>query len=275
MRRALLLVTVGALAACSHAKGHGDPDGPPGATDASIPPVDVAPNATDALPTGAISLFLATSCPSGWSSYDAAAGRAIVPTKSDPSVVVGAPLARNEIRAHHHDATVGVDLSSTSFAGIAGASNTGVAAAGHIDGAIATADGDSGLPYVQLLACKKTAPASGGIVPGGMLAFFDGAACPAGWTDAPDALTGRVLVGNPSGGVPGATFGGAPLASGEMRTHTHPITGTLAVPAHGIALVSGCCAGGYASAGDLAVTATTAVSMSDLPYIQLRACVSP
>jgi hypothetical protein len=272
VKRAVVMIL---CAACSHARAHGDPDGAPGAADAPAPPIDVAPNASDPMPPGAISFFLATSCPSGWTSYDAAAGRAIVPTRTDPSVVVGAPLARNEIRAHHHDAGVGVDLPSTSFAGIAGASNTGVAAAGHVDGAIATADADAALPYVQLLGCKKTAPANGAPLPSAMLAFFDGAACPAGWTDAADAMTGRMLVGNPSGGAPGATFGGAPLASGEMRTHTHPITGTLALPAHGIALVSGCCAGGYASAGDLAIGATSAVSMADVPYLQLRACVTP
>lgn len=273
MRRALLI----ALAACSH--GHGQGQSPDGATtasaDAAAPP-DVAPNASDPLPTGAISFFLATGCPGGWSPYDTAAGRAIVPTTTDPGVTAGMPLARNEERAHHHDATVGVDLPSTSFAGIAGASNTGVASAGHVDGAITTDDGGAALPYVQLLVCKKTAPPSSASVPGGLVAFFE-AACPAGWSDAPAELVGRMLVGLPDGGTARATFGGAPLASGEVRTHTHPISGTLAVPSHGIALVSGCCAGGYASAGDrtIGAGATSGAAAVDVPYLQLRACAAP
>ena len=260
-----------AVAACSHASAHG-PDGAPSATDAATPPPDVAPGARDPLPTGAISYFLATGCPTGWASYDAAAGRTIVPQTSDATVTAGAPLAINEQRTHHHGAQVGVDLSSTSFAGIAGAANTGVASAGHVAGAITTDDGDAQLPYVQLLVCKKTAPPSNGIVPNGMLAFFE-TVCPAGWTDAPASVDGRMLVGLPAGGAPGATFGGAPLASGEVRAHAHAITGTVSLPSHGIALASGCCAGGFASAGDVAIAATTsAAAAADVPYVQLRAC---
>ncbi|HTJ46017.1 MAG TPA: hypothetical protein VL463_28125 [Kofleriaceae bacterium] len=266
------------IAGCSHAHGRGGgdagDDGDGGGTVDALSLPDVAPNASDPLPTGAISFFLATSCPSGWTSYDAAAGRAIVPSATDPTVTSGAPLARNEIRAHHHDAAIGVDLPSTSFAGIAGAANTGVAGAGHVDGAASITDGDAALPYVQLFACKKTAPPNGLSIPGGMVAFFE-SACPTGWLEAPAEWNGRMLVGLPNGGTPGATFGGAPLASGEARTHTHPYTGTVAIPSHGIALVSGCCAGGYASAGDRTISGTTGAGTVDLPYVQLRACVAP
>jgi hypothetical protein len=267
MKAAALIV----IAACSHATAHG-PDGAPSAADAATPPPDVAPGARDPLPTGAISFFLATNCPTGWASYDAAAGRTIVPQTSDPMVTAGDPLAVNEQRVHHHGAQIGVDLSSTSFAGIAGAANTGVASAGHVSGAITTDDGDAALPYVQLLVCKKTAPPSSGGVPGGLIAFFE-SACPAGWTDAPTSLDGRMLVGLPAGGAPGVTFGGAPLASGEVRTHVHAINGTVSLPSHGIALASGCCAGGYATAGDVSIgTATSAPAAADVPYVQLRAC---
>lgn len=63
------------------------------------------------------------------------------------------------------------------------------------------------------------APAGSGGIPSGAVAFFDGAACPTGWS----ALTtaeGRALVAVAPGGGVGVAVG-APLADGEARLHTH------------------------------------------------------
>ncbi len=260
------------LAACSHGHGNGSGADAAGADAQDTGPPDAAAAAADPFPTGAISFYLATGCPLGWTPYADAAGRTLVSSATDTHVAIGTPLARNEVRAHHHDAPVGIDLPAVRYAGIAGAANMGVAAAGHVDATISTADSDPVLPYVQLLACRKTGAASATSVPAGLVAYFDAAACPGGWSDAGATIDGRVVVGNPTGGTAGATFGGAPLASGETRTHTHPLAATLALPAHGIALVSGCCADGYGAAGDRALSATTSPAAVELPYLQLRAC---
>jgi hypothetical protein len=260
--------------ACASSSGGGD------GADAAGGDVDApAPGAGDGLPRGAISFFLSTLCPSGWAPYAEAVGRTIVPSApGDVGVTAGAPLANNERRAHAHDLTVGVDLPSVSYAGIAGEANHGLSRGGHVDGTTRSDDGAADVPYAQLLVCKKTAAAGDTAPPSGVVAFFEtgeGAACPGAWTPAPDAFTGRVLVALPAGGIAGRTFGGAPLASGEERTHSHPVTATLAAASHGIALASNGAANNYAAAGDHATTTTAQPAAAGLPYLQLLACVAP
>jgi len=265
------------LAACSHghASGPGDDDSIDAGADIDAPggtPDSSLPTSNDPFPTGAISLYLATDCPSGWKAYDDAAGRTLIAQVADPHTAVGMPLARNETRAHHHDASVGVDFPTVSYVGVAGSGNDSLTPGGHFAASIATADGDAVLPYVQFLACKKVAAPGAARVPSGLLAYYDAPACPSGWSPAPDAIVGRIAIGVPTGGTPGQTFGGAPLTSGEVRTHTHAISSTLAAAGHGIALLSGCCGGGYGASGDRALTGATSPSTVDLPYLQLRGC---
>lgn len=263
MSRAVAAVAVLAtLATC------GD-DGAGPALDAGL---DAPAVIEDGFPAGAIAMFLAADCPNGWELDADLVGRTIVPS-SEPGTAVGTPYERDEHRAHQHPAAVRVELPATSFSGIAGGGNAGVAGAGTVAATIATAGAEAGPPYVQLRPCRKRTAPQVIAAPPGVIAFFDGA-CPAGWAE-PPALAGRLLIALPAGASAGTAFGGEPLAPGEQRTHTHALAATLSVPPHGIALVSGCCAGGYGAAGDHAITATADAAPVDVPYLQLRACVAP
>jgi hypothetical protein len=72
--------------------------------------------------------------------------------------------------------------------------------------------------------------------------------------------------------VAGAKFGGPPLDPGELRGHTHDLAGTLATSPKGIALASGCCAGGYAKNGSYPFSGATASASAAPPYLPLVAC---
>lgn len=261
-----------ALAGCVFDRGGvaSDAGGDPTAPDAATANGD-----GDGFPAGAISFFMTTACPSGWTGYADATGRTIVPSAgADVGVAVGEPLASNETRRHHHALAIGADLPSVTFVGIAGESNHGVARAGAVEGVTTTEDAAGALPTAQLLACRKTAPAGDASPPSGVIAFFADAACPASWAEA-EALRGRLLIALPADGTHGATFGGEPLASGEARGHAHEVEASVSGGSHGVLLASGCCADGYAAAGDHAVTATMTPAAADVPYLQLLACVAP
>lgn len=271
---AIGLAMAGGLAvACASSSGDGDGDGIDAPVAADI---DAPPGNGDGFPQGAVGFFVSTLCPSGWSPYEDAVGRTIVPSEpGDVGVTAGTALMRNERRSHAHDLAVGVDLPAVSYAGIAGEANHGLARGGHVDGTTRTDDTAADIPYVQLLVCRKTTPAGGTPPPSGVIVFFAAGACPESWAQASAELTGRYLVPLPQGGIAGRTFGGAPLASGEERAHTHPVTATLAASSHGIALASNGAAGNYAAAGNHATTTTAQPATAGLPYLQLLACVSP
>lgn len=266
-------IAAGLAVACASSAGDGDGDGVDGPV---TPGLDAPPGNGDGFPQGAVGFFVSTLCPTGWAPYDEAIGRTIVPSApGDVGVTAGAALARNERRSHAHELAVGVDLPAVSYAGIAGEANHGLARGGHHDGTTRSADTAVDMPYVQLLVCRKTTPAGDTPPPSGLVVFFATGACPEAWAPAPAELGGRYLVPLPQGGIAGRTFGGAPLASGEERTHTHPVTATLAASSHGIALASNGAAGNYAAAGDHATTTTAQPAGAGLPYLQLLACVSP
>jgi hypothetical protein len=105
------------------------------------------------------------------------------------------------------------------------------------------------------------------------VAFFE-SACPSGWARN-DKLDGRYLVGLPDGATAGLTFGGAPLNRGEERTHTHVVAGFVTTSAKGIALLSGCCGGGFAQNGTHGYAGISTSATAALPYVHLVACVSP
>jgi hypothetical protein len=253
------------LAACSTAEV------PPGA-DASTP--GAAASMGDSLPLGAISFFKSEHCPPGWVKFDAGVGRLLVPTVAAtlPGTMHGTPLANGEDRTHTHDIAASITLGGVSYAGVVGGGNGGVAPAGTYGFAAATSPASSGLPYVQLLVCFKSAPpvAAAAPVPTGTLLFFR-SQCPTGWTQAA-STQGRFLVGVPAGAPPNVSFGGAPLASDETRRHVHKAAGTVEVGHHGIALASGCCGGGYAEGGSFPYMLTSSDSGLDLPYLELLHC---
>ncbi len=236
--------------------------------------------ADDSLPTGAIAFVSGVSCPAGWSEFTDGLGRAVVPkigaagdNPDGGGGSHGVALKSGEDRKHSHTVTSTVTLGDTEFVGVAGCCNNGPAATGTVPLTGTSTSDSSGLPYLQLLICKKTStlPPVPGTIPSGAMLFFDGDTCPDGWTQAAISQ-GRHLVGLPDGGIPGVTYGGAPLAAGDDRTHAHGIGGTMTVNAHGIALASGCCADGYGSAGTYGLPASSDEGASGFPYINLLQC---
>jgi hypothetical protein len=209
----------------------------------------------------------------------AADGRFVVPTVATApgGLTTGMPLMPGEDRAHTHGITATFTLGSTSFAGIAGGGNGGVTGSGDVM-LMATSDpASTGLPYIQLLACRKNALAvqHANPLPRGLQMFFDMSACPDGWKQTA-ATQGRLLVGLPQGAPQDVTFGG-PAISGldggtALPTHAHPNTATLTTTSHGIGLAGGCCAGGYGANGTVMATMDTAAADTGVPIIELLSC---
>jgi hypothetical protein len=279
MREALTLLALGAaavIAACATGSsvksttGSGGSAGH-GGSGGSVP-------SGDAVPPGAVSFFRPGTCPEGWTPFDAAAGRFLVPTVGNAAggTPYGIPLASGEDRTHTHDVTGAMTLPPVSFAGIAGEANHGVAVAGPATLATTSDPVSSGLPYVQLLVCKKTtAPAAGTrSLPPKMRLFFDAPACPKDWTQ-PGATQGRFLVGLPVGAKADITFGGPSHSGLDPRAHAHSNGGELVTTPHGIALASGCCADGYAANGTYPFSADTGEGDVGMPYLELLQCESP
>lgn len=229
----------------------------------------------DSLPAGAVSFFNRRTCPVGWEPFALGAGRTVVPSLGGDPVgnTQGEPLIDREERVHSHLLTGTVATSSVSYIGIAGEANHGVARAGSYALSLASAPAASGLPYLQLLTCRKTgAPhPQKAPPPAGMLLFFSASACPPGWTQ-PASTQGRFLVGLPDGAKSGLAFGAPSLTSTESRRHRHSGGGQLKTSSHGIALASGAGAGGYAKDDTYAYQVTSSESAIDLPYVQLLQC---
>lgn len=265
MTRLFFLLCVG-LAACAPGPG---PDMAP-ADDMATPPRPVG----DAMPPGAIAYFRSPECPTGWSAYTLATGRVVVPLRGngDSGMAQGAPLSPGEDRGHGHTISGSLTTRSVSYIGIAGEANHGVANAGTYSLSGSAAGGGDGLPYAQLRLCRKDSAAVAGKrpLPTGTLSFFE-QSCPDGWTRA-GATQGRILVGLPAGGAPGAAFGGTALAAGEARKHKHSLSGKVILGSHGIALGSGCCAGGYAGQGEVTYSGAADDAAAGPPTLQLVQC---
>lgn len=229
----------------------------------------------DAIPITAVSYFQGTTCPKGWAAHDTVAGRVAVPTVGAAlgGATAGTPLASGEDRTHTHSHGASFTLPAFSYAGIAGEANHGVAAAGTVTASAPVDAASTGLPYVQLLVCKKHVDETPGAapLPSGMLMFFEAVACPAGWKQAA-TTQGRLLVGLPEGGSADAPFGGGPLDPEAPPTHRHATSVTLDTDAHGIALASGCCASGYGVDGVYPSTQDTGATDPALPIVTLLQC---
>ena len=262
---------------CSSPTGIADSNAPPpdggrrGPEDAGT---DAAGPGGDSLPTGAISLFNRTSCPTGWQPLAQGTGRTLVPTvgTTPPGMTAGPPLDDGEERQHGHALPATLNLPSVNYAGVVGEANHGVARAGSVPLTVTGSTASAGLPYVQLLACQKQAapdPAQRP-APAGTLMFFPTADCPPGWGQA-GSTQGRILIGLPDGATPGQKFGGAALGS-EKRTHHHEFAGTITTSGHGIALLSGGAAGGYAKDDHHPYSGSSDEQEVALPYLQLRQC---
>jgi len=229
----------------------------------------------DSLPPGAVSFFNRTICPQGWEPFVLAHGRTVVPSIGRDPVgnTQGEPLSDREERRHSHMLSGSVSTDSVSYVGIAGEANHGVARSGTYALSLRAEPAPSGLPYLQLLICRKSGAAhrQKAPPPAGTLLFFSASACPAGWTQ-PALTQGRFLVGLPDGAQSGLAFGAPSLTTTESRPHRHAAKGMLTTSSHGIALASGSGASGYVRDDRYAFTATSSESAVDLPYVQLLQC---
>jgi hypothetical protein len=277
MERALLAVMLPfALAACAAGTdagpttgtGGGGSGGGTGGAGGSAPK-------GDALPSGAVSFFTGPTCPEGWKAFDNGNGRLLLPTVSNAAggTKYGNPLTSGEDRTHTHTVKGTFTVASTSFAGVPGGGNHGVGAAGVVKLETMSDPVSTGLPYVQLLVCKKAAEAIPRTVPlpHAMEMFFDLPACPTGWKQIEDTQ-GRFQVGLPKGAKPDLFFGGAQLSGPTARTHGHGKSAVLKTESHGIALASGCCGDGYAADGLYLAGDPCDESEVGLPYVELLHC---
>lgn len=137
--------------------------------------------------------------------------------------------------------------------------------------------GNTIAPYINFLACRKTAGRNrSSQLPAGMLGFVTAEHCPDKWTQKPESM-GRFLVGLPQGqfAYSGVSFGSSPLKTREVRQHSHDLETSINLPGLGIAGANGCCAHGYARAGDYSMRGKTVLSAITLPYVQIRHCIIP
>lgn len=229
----------------------------------------------DSLPAGAVSFFNRKTCPVGWEPFALGAGRTVVPSIGRDPVgnTWGEPLQDSEERAHNHSLSGTVSTGSVSYIGIAGEANHGVARAGSYALSLTSSPAPSGLPYLQLLSCRKTGAPNPQKAPpaAGMLLFFSASGCPPGWTQ-PVSSQGRFLVGLPDGAKSGLSFGAPSLTTTESRPHRHSGGGQIQTSSHGIALASGSGAGGYVKNDTYAYAVMSSDSAIDLPYVQLLQC---
>jgi hypothetical protein len=252
-----------------------DPSGadadPSGADAAADAPAPTAPHG-DPYPKGAIAFFKRDACPPEWTPYEPAVGRTLLPTVggTPPGGVNGAPLESGEDRTHTHKWSTAFSVGAVSFATFDG-SNDGVARAGTVPFAGTTEPASSGVPYAQLLVCKKVGARGPRALPRGAQVFFDGATCPDGYRQT-EETQGRVLVGLPKGAGADQTFGKAPMSGLARRTHGHALDATLATDGHGLAVLTGCCRDGYARDGRYAAKATSDEASAALPWLELLSC---
>ncbi len=261
-------------------KDMGATDMRPGGPDGMLPP------SNDSLPIGAISFFNRAVCPSGWEVFRGAVGRTVVPVNSvgaeiGDGVPSGAPLGDVENRKHSHAMGATLTLKAVNYLGIPGEFNHSLASADAAPVSIAGEPAGAGLPYIQLLICRKIAPPA--VTPKpistGTLMFFAASACPSGWSQ-PTTTQGRFLVGLPDKGTAGRSFGGPPLSAGppsgpikaEIRTHHHMVSGQIKTAPHGISLGSGGAAGGYAKDDTYPYQENSQEESAGMPYILLLQC---
>ncbi len=224
----------------------------------------------DALPAGTLAWFTTADCPSGWDVEPLAVGRTVVPSDAAGNGQLDATaLSPGENRVHGHSVSGSITTNSVSFVGIGSCCNAGLSPAGTWDVSGSALPASSGIPYVQLRACKKTTAIAFGDAPAGLVAFLDGSGCPDAWTSAAAGLL-RFIVGTPAGGTTGATFGGTWAA-----VHSHSVSANVVLASHGIALASGCCGGGYAAAGTFGFSATSDGGSSGFPSLRRLACTAP
>lgn len=230
----------------------------------------------DPFPIGTLAFFDRASCPSGWALASSLTGRTPVAGPMDHvGTLRGDPLTSGEDRRHSHTFSGTAASDEASFVGIVGGGN-GLSANTSQSVTAAEQGASTGLPYLQLLGCEKTAEPSPGTLPLA-LSIFSGAMCPVG--TAVEIGWGRLIVATPAGGTSGASFGRATPPDGptppDATPHSHTLSGRIPTPSKGIALASGCCGGGYAASGGLRTNLTSTEATVLFPTVSLQQCELP
>lgn len=114
-------------------------------------------------------------------------------------------------------------------------------------------------------------PAVDRAAPRGIIAYFAGGKCPAGWVPA-EEVEGRLVVGATSAGV-GAKVG-APLGDREDRTHSHALTAEVKLSPKDIVAIDGSNNDG-AAARAYPVAGSASAQTSGLSFVQVQACARP
>lgn len=230
--------------------------------------------ADDAMPKSSVAFFNLKECPSGWQPFAQADGRlvaSLMPGGNNGSIV-GRALSDKENRTHNHTFSTTIKTDSTNYVLISGCCNKNTSESGKYPVSGTTDNASSGLPYVQLLACQKTDSAVGTTpVDSHLLTYSSNQTCPEGYSQ-PKLTLGRFLIGLPTNGAAGISFGGDPLQPQVESQHSHPYSGTVKLKSTTVAGAKGCCAGGYAAAKTYSYNGITAAQSVGLPYIQLLQC---
>jgi hypothetical protein len=229
------------------------------------------------VPFGTIAYFdeSVDSCPPDWAPYSEGSGRLLVPGYNESGTFSSPypPLRSGEDRLHGHTFETTFATESVEYAGIGGCCDKGPASAGTVAVAGNTEAAASGLPYVQLLTCLAQNQTFDSAVPDAAL-LMNSVRCPPGYELA-TSLAGRFLLSLPTGGVAGATFGGAsldPSGTGQPA-HRHGFAGSITPPSVGVGLASGCCASGYAKAQTYSFESLTADADINLPFLFVPTCI--
>jgi hypothetical protein len=225
-------------------------------------------------------------CPSGWNNTSLvdAAGRTLLPTPPGGGAggFIGEALTSQQAPSHQHAKVTGsITSPSASFILVDGCCNDFMGHSGTytMEGSVQAAGG--GPPYIQYNVCLKQAPPGAGSVPSDLL-MFSILPCSGIYTEY-TAASGRYIVGLNPNGQPAATFGGAILKPGEVRTHSHSLDGTMSFSTREVVGASGCCAHNYAASGSVGFTGTTLVdtqisrydSAVQAPYYTGFLCKAP
>jgi hypothetical protein len=135
----------------------------------------------------------------------------------------------------------------------------------------------SNLPYVQLLTCVSNDFGDTDLsLPEGALVFTQGdyeGECPPNWEIATESA-GRLLVALPTGGKPGAFFGGPTLnpTGKQDPLHKHNFNRSMWVDYAGVEVESGTSAGPYSSSGSFPFVGTSTQSDADVPITFVPLC---
>lgn len=242
-----------------------------------------------------VAFFNAASCPAGWEPYHKLNNRFVVPLPSDAetgdhNVAVDMPAGTGRVHAHGLSVassaddvtadiklplqTIGMEASST---GVFVKERTGWAVPEKPTTSGAVSATTTKWPYVVLRACrKKEGRGSVAKLPGDMLAFMTAQSCPNGWREKA-STRGRFLVGLPAGrhAKSGAAFGGNPLNSREVRTHSHHLKADMSFASRPFVGFTGNANKGFTKAGKYTIEGDTQRSASELPYVQMLHCITP